>query len=156
MFTGDCLPWHNICIVQHVGSSYHTHGASWSKRNFLENSILRGFVKKNQFLIFPRICSQKIKDSQSRLKNSSIFMVSSPRSQEKRWLTLPHFLLPQFWRFDLKRPPMTLFRPESARLSAFERCLHEFPKFSPFFSKLFVSRLPDTSFEVCWQIGLPL
>ena len=45
MFTGDCLPGQNMCCVQHVGSSYPTHGASWSKRNFLENIILRGFVK---------------------------------------------------------------------------------------------------------------
>ena len=45
MFTGDCLPGQNMCIVQHVGSSYPTHGASSSKRNFLENVILRSFEK---------------------------------------------------------------------------------------------------------------
>ena len=44
-----------------------------------------------------------------------------------------------------------LSRPESVRLSTFERPLHEFPKKnSPFFSKRFVSRLSDTSFEVSW------
>ena len=53
----------------------------------------KGFCENCVFLILPRICSQKIEDSQSRLINSSIFMVSPPRSQEKRWLTLPHFPL---------------------------------------------------------------
>ena len=47
----------------------------------------------HHFLILPLICSQKLKDSQSRLMNSSIVMVSPPRSQEKRWLILPHFPL---------------------------------------------------------------
>ena len=44
----------------------------------------KGFCEKKSVLILTRICSQKIKDSQSRLKNSSIFMVSPLRSQEKR------------------------------------------------------------------------
>ena len=58
----------------------------------------KGACEHFLFLILPRICSQKIKDSPSRLKNSSLFMVSPPRSQEKRWLTLPHFpLILQFW-----------------------------------------------------------
>ena len=35
MFTGDCLPGQNMCCVQHVGSSYPTHGASWSKRHMV-------------------------------------------------------------------------------------------------------------------------
>ena len=39
MFTGDCLPGQNICIVQNVGSSYPTHGASWSKRSFWKTSF---------------------------------------------------------------------------------------------------------------------
>ena len=56
----------------------------------------KGVCENFMFLILPRICSQKIKDSQSRLKNSLIFMVSPPRSQEKRWLTLPHFPLHVF------------------------------------------------------------
>ena len=53
----------------------------------------KGFCEFFLLLILPRICSQKIKDSQPRLQNSSTFMVSPPRSQEKRWLTLPHFPL---------------------------------------------------------------
>ena len=53
----------------------------------------KGFCENFVFLILPRICSQKMKDSESKLINSSIFMVSPPRSQEKRWPTLPHFTL---------------------------------------------------------------
>ena len=56
----------------------------------------KGFCENCVFLILPRICSQMFKDSQSRSINSSIFMVSPPRSQEKRWLTLPHFPLPTY------------------------------------------------------------
>ena len=50
-----------------------------------------GFCENFQFLILPRICSQKIKDSQSRLKNSSVFMVSPPRSQKKGGSLYPTF-----------------------------------------------------------------
>ena len=64
------------------------------KTHLFGKQHFKGFCENFQFLIWPRICSQKIKDSQSRLKNSSIFMVSPPRSQEKGWLTLPHIPLP--------------------------------------------------------------
>ena len=53
----------------------------------------KGFCENFVFLILPRICSQKIKGSESKLINCSIFMVSPPESQDKRWLTLPHFTL---------------------------------------------------------------
>ena len=52
-----------------------------------------GFCEKFVLLILQRLCSRKIKDSESKLINSSIFIVSPPQSQEKRWLTLPHFTL---------------------------------------------------------------
>ena len=48
----------------------------------------------------------------------------------------------------------------STRVSTTERFQKAFARIlekkSPFFSKRFVSPLPDTSFEVCWQMGLPL
>ena len=72
------------------------HGAPMGqliKTQFFGKQHFKGFCEKILFLILPRISSQKIKDSQPRLKNSSIFMVSPPRSQEKGWLTLPHFPL---------------------------------------------------------------
>ena len=59
----------------------------------------KGFCENLVLLILQQICSQKIKDSESKVINSSIFMVSPPRSQEKRWLTLPHFTLPKFGAF---------------------------------------------------------
>ena len=51
---------------------------------------------------------------------------------------------------------MTLFRPELARLSAFERPLHEFPKIFPVFLQKFCE--PFASYIVCSMLtnGLPL
>ena len=69
-------PWGKLIKLQLFG-----------KHNF------NGFCENLVFLILPRNCSQKIKDSESKLINSSIFIVSPPRSQEKRCLTLPHFAL---------------------------------------------------------------
>ena len=63
------------------------------KSQLLGKHHFKGFCENLVLLILPRICSQKITDSESTLINSSIFIVSPPRSQEKRWLTLPHFTL---------------------------------------------------------------
>ena len=75
-------------------------GGNMIKTQLFGKHDFKGFCGNFVFLILPRICSQKIKDSESKLIHSSIFMVSPPRSQDKRWLTLPHFTPPiWYWYF---------------------------------------------------------
>ena len=94
MFTGDCLPGRNMLYCPACRIILPHPWGKLIKTQLFGKHHFKGFCENVVFLILTQICSQKIKDSQSILINSSIFMVSPPRSQEKRWLTLPHFPLP--------------------------------------------------------------
>ena len=81
-------------------------------------TYFKGFCENLMLLILPRICSQKIKDSESKLINSSIFIVSPPRSQEKRCLTLPHFTLHTVANYKSIHQEQKLRMPLSPRLQS--------------------------------------
>ena len=96
--------------MQQVGSSYPTNEASSSKRNFLENSILRGFVKIKS--VFDFAANLFAKDQRftvmiKKIVQSSWFLVHE--AKKKRGSLYPTF--PYFVVFPHHIPPIMTFGP---------------------------------------------